>query len=88
MSSRKYKCLTIAKKKKLIEKVEEGEEKSDVAKEFEIPQSTLSTIIKHAAQTAVVQKKTTEGEYLHLEEILVIWLRGQKYFICDIFRLP
>ena len=69
MSPRKYKCLTIAEKKKLIEKVEEGEKKSDVAKEFKIPLSTLSTIIKHkekinAAQTAGVRKRS-----------LLIWLR-------------
>lgn len=89
MSPRKYKCLTIAEKKKLIEKVEEGEKKSDVAKEFKIPLSTLSTIIKHkekinAAQTAGVRKRTTKGEFPRLEESLVIWLRqcrGQKVSI-------
>lgn len=89
MSPRKYKCLTIAEKKKLIEKVEEGEKKSDVAKEFKIPLSTLSTIIKHkekinAVQTAGVRKRTTKGEFPRLEESLVIWLRqcrGQKVSI-------
>ncbi|KAK9758823.1 CENP-B N-terminal DNA-binding domain [Popillia japonica] len=71
------------------EKVEEGEKKRDVAKEFKIPLSTLSTIIKHkekinAAQTAGVRKRTTKGEFPRLEESLVIWLRqcrGQKVSI-------
>ncbi|KAK9687646.1 Reverse transcriptase (RNA-dependent DNA polymerase) [Popillia japonica] len=72
--------LTIAEKKKLIEKVEEGEKKSDVAKEFKIPLSTLSTIIKHkekinAAQTAGVRKRTTKGEFPRLEESLVAGVR-------------
>lgn len=89
MGPTKYKCLTIAEKKKLIEKVEKGEKKSDVAKDFKIPFSTLSTIIKqkekiNAAQTAGVRKRTTKGEFPHLEESLIIWLRqcrGQKVSI-------
>lgn len=89
MSPRKHKCLTIAENKKLIEKVEEGEKKSDVAKEFKIPLSTLSVIIKYkekinSAQTAGVRNRTTKGEFPRLEESLVIWLRqcrGQKVSI-------
>lgn len=80
MSPRKYKSLTIVEKKKLIQKVEEGEKKSDVAKEFKIPLSTLSTIIKHkekvnVAQSAGVRKRTNKGEFPRLEQSLVIWLR-------------
>ncbi|GBP24490.1 Tigger transposable element-derived protein 6 [Eumeta japonica] len=83
----------IAEKKKLIEKVEECEKKSDVAKEFKFPLNhtplNLSTIIMHkekmnAAQTAEVRKRTTKCEFSHLEESLVIWLRQckeQKVFI-------
>ncbi|GFV56662.1 hypothetical protein TNCV_4283251 [Trichonephila clavipes] len=44
---KKYKCLTISEKKKVIESVEEGERKVDVAKAFEIPLSSLSTILKN-----------------------------------------
>ncbi|KAK9879877.1 hypothetical protein WA026_008379 [Henosepilachna vigintioctopunctata] len=80
MSPRKYKCLTIAEKKMLIEKVEEDEKKSDVAKEFKNTLSTISTIIKrneeiNAAQTGVVRKGTTKGEFPRLEESLDNWLR-------------
>lgn len=89
MSPKKYKCLTIAEKKELIEKVEGGGKKSDVAKEFKIPLSTLSTIIKHkekinATRSAGVRKRTTKGDFPRLEESLVIWLRqcrGQKVSI-------
>ena len=63
MSPRKYKCLTIAEKK-LIEKVEKGKKKSDVAKEFKIPLSTLSTIIKHKEKINVTQNCcSTEKNY-------------------------
>ncbi|GFU46950.1 hypothetical protein TNCV_3286221, partial [Trichonephila clavipes] len=44
---KKYKCLTISEKQKVIESVEEGERKVDVAKAFEIPLSSLSTILKN-----------------------------------------
>lgn len=41
----KYKCLSIADKKKVIVVVEAGEKK-DVALHFGVPASTLSTILK------------------------------------------
>lgn len=89
MSLKKYKSLTIPEKKELIEKVEGGFRKCDVAKEFKIPLSTLSTIIKqkqkiYAAQSAGVRKRSTKGQFPRLEESLVIWLRqcrGQKVSI-------
>ncbi|GFV10517.1 tigger transposable element-derived protein 6 [Trichonephila clavipes] len=46
-SFKKYKCLTISEKQKVKESVEEGERKIDVAKAFEIPLSSLSTILKN-----------------------------------------
>ncbi|GFT89810.1 hypothetical protein TNCV_1665641 [Trichonephila clavipes] len=46
-SFKKYKCLTISEKQKVTESVEEGERKVDVAKAFEIPLSSLSTILKN-----------------------------------------
>ncbi|GFS91748.1 hypothetical protein TNCV_1493051 [Trichonephila clavipes] len=46
-SFKEYKCLTISGKQNVIESVEEGERKVDVAKEFEIPLSSLSTILKN-----------------------------------------
>ncbi|GFX00690.1 hypothetical protein TNCV_4576571 [Trichonephila clavipes] len=46
-SFKKYKCLTISEKQKVIESVEEGQRKVNVAKAFEIPLSSLSTILKN-----------------------------------------
>ncbi|GFX64044.1 hypothetical protein TNCV_1791651 [Trichonephila clavipes] len=46
-SFKKYKCLTISEKQKVIESVEEGDRKVDVAKAFEIPLSSLFTILKN-----------------------------------------
>ncbi|GFY21677.1 hypothetical protein TNCV_1168211 [Trichonephila clavipes] len=46
-SFKKYKCLTISEKKKVIESVEKGERKVNVAKAFEIPLSSLSIILKN-----------------------------------------
>ncbi|GFU54934.1 hypothetical protein TNCV_3825781 [Trichonephila clavipes] len=46
-SFKKYKCLTISGKQNVIESVEEGERKVDVDKAFEIPLSSLSTILKN-----------------------------------------
>ncbi|GFU72385.1 hypothetical protein TNCV_933361 [Trichonephila clavipes] len=46
-SFKKYKCLTISEKQKVIESVEEGERIVDIAKSFEIPLSSLPTIVKN-----------------------------------------
>ncbi|XP_025425060.1 tigger transposable element-derived protein 4-like [Sipha flava] len=45
-NSEKYKSLTISEKKQLIEALERGNKKTEVAKTFDIPLSTLSTILK------------------------------------------
>ncbi|GFU94284.1 hypothetical protein TNCV_2042831, partial [Trichonephila clavipes] len=65
-SFEKYKCLTISKKQKVIESVEEGERKVDVAKAFEIPLSSISTILKNKekmfrASSSRVRKRVSKG---------------------------
>ncbi|GFT96850.1 uncharacterized protein TNCV_2123161 [Trichonephila clavipes] len=79
-SFKKYKCLTISEKKKVIESVEEGERKVDVAKAFKIPLSSLSTILKNkekifSASLSRVRKPVSKGNFPRLEQCLVSWLR-------------
>ncbi|GFW25044.1 tigger transposable element-derived protein 6 [Trichonephila clavipes] len=57
---------TISEKKKVIESVEEGERKVDVAKAFEIPLSSLSTILKNkekifSSSSSRVRKRVSKG---------------------------
>ncbi|GFW35271.1 uncharacterized protein TNCV_3004291 [Trichonephila clavipes] len=79
-SFKKYKCLTIYEKQKVIESVEEGERKVDVAKAFEIPLSSLSTILKNkekifSAYSSRVIKSFSKGNFPRLEMCLVSWMR-------------
>ncbi|GFV09557.1 uncharacterized protein TNCV_3159541 [Trichonephila clavipes] len=80
MSFKKYKCLTISEKQKVIGSVEEGERKVDVAKAFEIPLSSLSTILKNkekifSASSSRVRKRVSKGNFPRLEQCLVSWMR-------------
>ncbi|GFV33341.1 uncharacterized protein TNCV_1498611 [Trichonephila clavipes] len=66
--------------KKVIESVEEGERKVDVAKAFEIPLSSLSTILKNKANifnasSSTVRKSVSTGNFPRLEQCLVSWMR-------------
>ncbi|GFX08316.1 uncharacterized protein TNCV_3268051 [Trichonephila clavipes] len=79
-SFKKYKCLTISEKKKVIESVEEVERKVDVAKAFEIPLSSLSTILKNkekifSASSSRVRKRVSKGNFPRLEQSLIPWMR-------------
>ncbi|GFU19302.1 tigger transposable element-derived protein 6 [Trichonephila clavipes] len=79
-SFKKYKCLTIYEKQKVIESVKEGERKVDVAKAFEIPLSSLSTILKNkektlSASSSRVRKRVSKGNFPRLEQCLVSWMR-------------
>ncbi|GFU88693.1 uncharacterized protein TNCV_4443701 [Trichonephila clavipes] len=79
-SFKKYKGLTISGKKKVIESVEEGERKVDVAKAFEIPLSSLSTVLKNkekifSASSSRVRKRISKGNSPCLEQCLVSWMR-------------
>ncbi|GFY06633.1 tigger transposable element-derived protein 4 [Trichonephila clavipes] len=79
-SFKKYKCLTISEKQKVMESVEEGERKVDVSKAFEIPLSSLSTILKNkekifCASSSRVRKRVSKGNFPRLEQCLVSWMR-------------
>ncbi|GFX26950.1 major centromere autoantigen B [Trichonephila clavipes] len=79
-SFKKYKCLTIFEKQKVIESVEEDERKVDVAKAFEIPLSSLSTILKNkekifSLSSSRVRKRPSKGNFPRLEQCLVSWMR-------------
>lgn len=48
MSNKKYKTLTISDKRKIIQEIDKGEKKKfEIAKEYGIPPSTLSTFLKN-----------------------------------------
>ncbi|GFT08810.1 uncharacterized protein TNCV_663511 [Trichonephila clavipes] len=71
---------TLLPLKKVIESVEEGERKVDVAKAFEIPLSSLSTILKNkekifSASSSRVRKRVSKGNFPRLEQCLVSWMR-------------
>ncbi|XP_008189539.1 tigger transposable element-derived protein 4-like [Acyrthosiphon pisum] len=79
-NSKKHKSLTISEKKQLIEAVERGDKKTEVAKTFDIRLSTLSTILKDknkiiTASSSGGRKRNSKGEHPRLEECLVQWVR-------------
>ncbi|GFY15329.1 tigger transposable element-derived protein 6 [Trichonephila clavipes] len=81
-SFKKYKCLIISEKQKVIESVEEGERKVDVAKAFEISLHSLSTILKNkifSASSSRVRKRVSKGNFprlvLTVKQCLVSWMR-------------
>ncbi|GFV68422.1 tigger transposable element-derived protein 6 [Trichonephila clavipes] len=70
-------------KKKVIESVEEGERKVDVSKAFEIPLSSLYTILKNkekicSASSSRVRKRVSKGNFSRLEQFLVSWMRQYR----------
>lgn len=80
MNSRKNKCLSISEKKRVIQAVEDGQLKKDVAKQFGILPSTLSMILKNKDRitgSALIasRKRSRQGEFPRLEECLLKWIR-------------
>ncbi|XP_050522274.1 tigger transposable element-derived protein 4-like [Daktulosphaira vitifoliae] len=77
--SLKRKCLSISDKKRIIEAVESSKKKKDVADSFQIPSSSLSTILKQ--KEAIFNKTDAEGsrkknrpsEFSRLEQCLFTW---------------
>jgi hypothetical protein len=57
--SLKRKCFSISDKKKIIEAVESGKKKRDIADSFQLPSSTLSTILKY--KDAIFYTTDAEG---------------------------
>ncbi|GFW08041.1 uncharacterized protein TNCV_2978101 [Trichonephila clavipes] len=79
-SFKKYKGLTISGKQNAIESIEEGERKVNVAKAFEMPLGSLSTILKNkekifSASSSRVRKRVSRGNFPRLEQCLVSWMR-------------
>lgn len=80
MNPRKNKCLSISEKKRVIQAVEDGQLKKDVAKQFGILPSTLSMILKkkdYITGCALIasRKRSRQGEFPRLEECLLKWIR-------------
>lgn len=76
---KKYTSLTYRQKKEIIDAVESGEKRRDVAIKFGIPKSTLATFLKQkdkiCSSTLDVRKRDRKCEYPLLEEKLIEWLR-------------
>ncbi|CAH2096716.1 unnamed protein product [Euphydryas editha] len=80
MNPRKNKCLSISEKKRVIQAVEDGQLKKDVAKQFGILPSTLSMILKkknYIMGSALItsRKRSRQGKFPCLEECLLKWIR-------------
>lgn len=78
MSSRRYKCLSVAQKKDIIYAVSNGEKQKNVAERFGISCSTLTSILKKkdillAAPSCSKWKRRKPSEYPKLEECLLKW---------------
>ena len=80
MNSKKKKCLSINEKKRVIQAVEDGQLKKEVAKHFGILPSTLSMILKNKDRITgsaldASRKRSRLGEFPRLEECLLKWIR-------------
>lgn len=81
-TKRKCTTLSLAEKKRVIDAVEKGgKKKSEIAKEFGIPNSTLSTILKN--KDTILKnfddhhgdrKKMRSGDYPDVEKCLMKWM--------------
>ncbi|XP_060847983.1 tigger transposable element-derived protein 4-like [Rhopalosiphum padi] len=80
---RKLTTLSLAEKVNLLKIIEKGEKKKqDIAKDFGIPASTLSTIIKNKDvilknfnKNSATRKKMKLGEYSDIESCLLKWFQ-------------
>ncbi|KAH7976637.1 hypothetical protein HPB52_017084 [Rhipicephalus sanguineus] len=81
------KCLTLEQKVQLIREVEkEGRQKSEIARQFGIPPSTLSTVLKN--KNAVLdgfeksfsakRKRNRDSMYPEVERALLEWLKNAR----------
>ncbi|CAM1321680.1 Uncharacterised protein r2_g3012 [Pycnogonum litorale] len=75
----KRKCLSLDDKWKILNEVDEGKKrKTEIAKEFDLPLSSLSTIIKNAEKIrsdkhALSRKKIRACPNEELDQVLVKW---------------
>ncbi|GFV54047.1 hypothetical protein TNCV_2768401 [Trichonephila clavipes] len=84
---KKYKYLTLSEKQKVIESVEKGERKVDVAKALDIPLSSLSAILKNkekivSASSSRVRKRFSKAlpvqdlafdDYVLVHTSIAVW---------------
>ncbi|XP_025197064.1 tigger transposable element-derived protein 6-like [Melanaphis sacchari] len=79
---RYLKTLTIGEKQKVLEAVKTGRKKKDIAEEFGIPASTLSTIIKNSKENDLnfpTDRKRKRGPgFSDVEECVVKWFKQCK----------
>jgi len=76
---RNLKTLTIGEKQEVLEAVKSGKKKKDIAEEFRIPASTLSTIIKNSKEIdlnfSTDRKRKRGPEFSDVEECVVKWFK-------------
>ncbi|GBM37682.1 Tigger transposable element-derived protein 4 [Araneus ventricosus] len=79
---RKLNVLTVKKKFEILEAVDKGGKKGQIAKDFKIPASTLSTIIKDREKIKKLfelkkgsMKEIRIAGYPDLEECLIKWFK-------------
>lgn len=85
-AKRKVNSLTIGDKFKIIQAVNAGErKKKDIAAEFNIPSSTLSTILKNEAEILkrvnegnLQCKRKREAEFPDVEKCMVEWFKQSR----------
>ena len=87
---KKKKLFTLLEKKRIIERVENGEKQVDVAKEFGVAKSTINTMwlnrekIKEAAVTCakgvirVENRKMRHAVMDDMEKLLLIWVKEME----------
>lgn len=83
MSKRKQVAVTLEVKKAIIEAAKKNDNKTALAKQFNIPHSTLRGILKdkEAVLKAIEdggsakRARLKTGKYVELEEVLVLWIK-------------
>lgn len=85
--SRNRSPLTLGEKLRIIEEAEKrkGATKASIAREFNIPESSLKTILAkkdsilaNASKFGLKRKAAKEGKYVDMEKVLVEWLRQAR----------
>lgn len=81
-------CLSVNKKLDIIHKVERGEKKIEVCRKFNIPPSTLSTILRNrqkikAFGRILSKQKIRICTYDRIDKAILEWIRTVREKICD-----
>ena len=81
MTSQKRKALTLETKIEILKHVDRDEKKSDVAREFNVPPSTLSTILNNRGKIAREFESNSDGKrkklrgssYEEVDSAVMLW---------------